>query len=108
MDSSSKDARTVVTMPERSIGLVPGEDSPSCFFLDPLHLKPGHFGIKLRRTLIYWMYDAFNPPLNSGGKDSMDQEEKEEGCVNYFGYTIPELSHVCRTSQSEIEHTIHN
>ena len=72
MDSSSKDAKTMVTIPAQSIGLVPGEDSPSCFFLDPLHLKPGRFGSKLRGTLIYWMYDAFNPPLNSGGKDLMD------------------------------------
>ena len=63
LDSSSKDVNTMVTMPSRSIGLVPREDSPSCFFLDPLHLKPGNFGSKLRGTLSHLMYDPFDPPV---------------------------------------------
>mmetsp|Transcript_27834 Transcript_27834/g.50329 ORF Transcript_27834/g.50329 Transcript_27834/m.50329 type:complete len:629 (+) Transcript_27834:200-2086(+) len=109
MDSSStKDVKQMVTMPARSIGLVPGEDSPSCFFLDPLHLKAGHFGSKLRGTLSRWMYDPFDPPVESVGKESMDHEGKEEVGVNSFGYTVSELAYICRTSLSEIEYAIHN
>ena len=77
-DSSStaaaKGKKELVTMPARSIGLVPGEESPSCFFLDPLHLQPGHFASKLRGSLSRWMYDPFDPPLpvvsNEGKEDA--------------------------------------
>ncbi len=83
---------TLVTMPARSVGLVPGEDSPSCFFLDPAHLAPGHFASKLRAALGRWTYDPFDPPPPESG-DS-------------FGYTVDELAHVCRTSRSEIRHAV--
>ena len=103
-DSSStaavKGKKELVTMPARSIGLVPGEESPSCFFLDPLHLQPGHFASKLRGSLSRWMYDPFDPP-----PPVVSNEGKEEV---KFGYTIQELAHICRTSQSEIEYAIHN
>lgn len=109
LDSSTfrnnKEGRELITMPARSIGVIPGEDSPdSTFFLDPCHLTPGHFGGKLRGTLSRWMYDPFDPPQESG------EEEGEGGgdAKMWFGYTIAELAHVCRTSQSEIDYAIHN
>ena len=71
-------------------------------------MKPGHFASKLRSSLSRWMYDPFDPPM------VMEEESSEEGNDNtnnnllLFGYTIPELAHICRTSQSEIEYAIHN
>jgi len=100
-DSSAKGKKELVTMPARSIGLVPGEESPSCFFLDPLHLQPGHFASKLRGSLSRWMYDPFDPPPPVVSNEGRKEEVK-------FGYTIQELAHICRTSQSEIEYAIHN
>jgi hypothetical protein len=40
--------KKLTTMPARSVGLIPGEESPACFFLEPVHLKQGHFASKLR------------------------------------------------------------
>ena len=92
--SSNGNGKTLVSMPARSVGLVPGEDSPSCFFLDPCHLKEGHFAGKLRGCLSRWTFDPFDPPVEGAGK--------------IFGYTVAELAHVCRTSQSEMEDAVHN
>ena len=104
-DELEKKKTKLFTMPARSVGLVPGEESPATFFLDPLHLKPGHFASKLRTSLSGWMYDPFDPPV-------VMEEESSEECIKntnlLFGYTIPELAHICRTSQSEIEYAICN
>ena len=87
-DSSDK-SKQLTTMPARSVGPIPGEDSPACFFLDPVHLKPGHFADKLRWALSRWVYDPLNPP---DGK---------------FGYSLNDLAHICRTSESEIKYALH-
>mmetsp|Transcript_31083 Transcript_31083/g.65582 ORF Transcript_31083/g.65582 Transcript_31083/m.65582 type:complete len:658 (-) Transcript_31083:124-2097(-) len=103
-----KQQKALVTMPARSVGQVPGEESPATFFLDPLHLQPGHFGSKLRSTLSSWMYDPFDPPCPPVAESTQEGgEEEKEGGVR-FGYTIAELAHVCRTSTSEMEYAIHN
>eukprot|EP00986_Skeletonema_menzelii_P006034 scaffold2280_cov158-Skeletonema_menzelii.AAC.5 len=81
----------LVTMPARSIGVVPGENSPSCFFLDPMVLPQGHFANKLRTVLSQWVYNPLEPPSTS-----------------LFGYTTRELAHICRSSLSEIEYALSN
>ena len=81
----------LVTMPARSIGVVPGENSPSCFFLDPMVLPQGHFANKLRTVLSRWVYNPLEPPSTS-----------------LFGYTTRELAHICRSSLSEIEYALSN
>ena len=101
-DELEKNNKKLITMPARSVGLVPGEESPATFFLDPLHLQPGHFASKLRASLSRWMYDPFDPPV------VMEGSSEEGNNKLMFGYTIPELAHICRTSQSEIEYAIHN
>ena len=127
-DSSSSNSNTnkrqkmetsteMVTMPARSIGLIPGEDSPSCFFLDPEYLPPGHFAKRLRGTLSRWVYDPLDPPLlsfrrNEGDdKDEIMEEQQPSSSSSsspVFGYTIQELAHICRTSTMEIEHAINH
>ena len=87
-DSSDKN-KQLTTMPARSVGLVPGEESPACFFLEPVHLKPGHYAAKLRWALSRWVYDPLDPPE---GK---------------FGYSLSDLAHICRTSESEIQYALH-
>ena len=83
-----------MTRAARSIGLVPGKDSPACFFLEPLRLPPGHTGRALREALSRWVYDPFKPPA----------EGSREGTM--FGYTVPKLAHICRASQPKIEHAV--
>jgi len=102
LDDDNNKKKELVTMPARSIGLIPGEDSPSCFFLDPAHLQPGHFANKLRGSLSRWMYDPFDPPA------AAEEKEEEGGSAMMFGYTIPELAHICRTSLSEIEYAMNH
>lgn len=87
-------AGQLVTMPARSIGVVPGENSPSCFFLDPMVLPQGHFANKLRTVLGRWVYNPLEPPLASS--------------TALFGYTIRELAHICRSSLAEIEYALGN
>jgi hypothetical protein len=82
--------KKLTTMPARSVGLIPGEESPACFFLEPIHLKPGHYAHKLRWALSHWVYDPFDLPE---GK---------------FGYTLTELGHICRTSESEVGYALWN
>ncbi len=103
-DATVQPPPLVTTVPARSIGLVPGEDSPSCFFLDPSHLPPGHFAPTLRRILSRWVYDPVHPPTS-------EEEEEEEPTLarsSVFGYSIPEIAHVCRTSIGEVEYAIGN
>ena len=84
--------KQLVTMPARSIGVVPGENSPSCFFLDPMVLPQGHyFANKLRTVLGRWIYNPLEPPSTS---------------TALFGYAIRELAHICRSSLSEIEYAL--
>lgn len=85
--------KQLVTMPARSIGVVPGENSPSCFFLDPMVLPQGHFANKLRTVLGRWVYNPLEPPSTS---------------TVLFGYTIRELAHICRSSLAEIEYALSN
>ena len=89
--------KKLVTMPARSIGKVPGEDTPSCFFLDPMVLPKGHFANKLRTLLSRWVYNPLEPPSLSGGGES-------SGAL--FGYTSRELAHICRSSLAEIEYAL--
>jgi hypothetical protein len=91
----------LVTMPARSIGTVPGENSPSCFFLDPVILPQGHFASKLRGALSRWVYDVFEPPSLLLGGDG-------DSSTILFGYTTRELAHICRSSLSEIEYALSN
>ncbi|KAL3794150.1 hypothetical protein HJC23_012857 [Cyclotella cryptica] len=86
---STASTKKITTMPARSVGLIPGEESPACFFLEPIHLKPGHYASKLRWALSRWVYDPLDPP----------KEEK-------FGYNLGELSHICRTSEAEIGYAL--
>lgn len=89
--SGIKDTHKLITRPARSIGLVPGEDSPSCFFLEPMRLQPGHFRSVLREALSRHVYDPFDPPTESA-----------------LGYKISDLAHICRSSQPEIEYAVKN
>eukprot|EP00984_Skeletonema_dohrnii_P003281 scaffold1088_cov120-Skeletonema_dohrnii-CCMP3373.AAC.4 len=84
--------KQLVTMPARSIGVVPGENSPSCFFLDPMVLPQGHFANKLRTALGRWVYNPLEPP----------------SAAALFGYTTRELAHICRSSLSEMEYALSN
>lgn len=88
-------AKELVSMPARSIGVVPGENSPSCFFLEPVALPKGHFSTKLRTALSRWVYDPLEPPPSLSTSA-------------LFGYTTRELAHICRSSLSEIEYAISN
>lgn len=88
-------AKELVSMPARSIGVVPGENSPSCFFLEPVALPEGHFATKLRTALSRWVYDPLEPPPSLSSSA-------------LFGYTTSELAHICRSSLSEIEYAISN
>jgi len=92
--------KQLVSMPARSVGTVPGENSPSCFFLDPVVLPQGHFASKLRGALSRWVFDVFEPQsLLGGGGDSS---------TTLFGYTTRELAHICRSSLSEINYALNN
>ena len=82
--------KQLTTMPARSVGLIPGEDSPACFFLEPIHLQSGHYASKLRWALSRWVYDPLDPP----GDDVK------------FGYSLSDLAHICRTSESEIGYAL--
>lgn len=82
--------KQLTTMPARSVGLVPGEESPACFFLEPVHLQSGHYAPKLRWALSRWVYDPLDPP----GDDLK------------FGYGLSDLAHICRTSESEIGYAL--
>ncbi|KAL7486567.1 hypothetical protein ACHAW6_012174 [Cyclotella cf. meneghiniana] len=86
---STSTTTKLTTMPARSVGLVPGEEAPACFFLEPIHLKPGHYASKLRWALSRWVYDPLDHP----------KEAK-------FGYNLGELAHICRTSETEIGYAL--
>jgi len=118
-DKSSKQSpepsKELVTMPARSIGLVPGENSPSCFFLEPVHLPHGHFAKKLRGALKRWVFDPLDPPSFENGqvefeRNSAQIDVKSASTTSplLFGYTIEELAYICRTSQGEIRHAVKN
>lgn len=98
-NNDTTSSSNLTTMPARSIGVIPGEESPSTFFLDPVHLHPGHYGNRLRSILGRWVFDPLDPPFGSSGSS--------EGMDKKFGYTLSELSHICRTSQSEMEYALH-
>lgn len=91
-DGSNKRQKTdkLTTMPARSVGLIPGEESPACFFLEPVALHKGHYASKLRWALSRWVYDPLDPPNG------------------VFGYTLSELGHICRTSEYEIGYALKN
>ncbi|KAL3770968.1 hypothetical protein ACHAWU_005297 [Discostella pseudostelligera] len=107
-DGNEHVKQQLVTIPARSIGLVPGEDSPACFFLDPFHLPPGHFANQLRRILSRWMYDPFDPPPPLPPTTSEEDDANTTTSQYQFGYSIPEIAHICRTSCSEVEYAIGN
>lgn len=112
---SSEPSKAFVTMAARSIGLVPGENSPSCFFLEPVHLPHGHFAKKLRGALKRWVFDPLDPPLLENGQVDLEQNSAQIDVKSasrtsplLFGYTIEELAYICRTSQGEIRHAVKN
>ncbi|KAL7469835.1 hypothetical protein ACHAXS_010086 [Conticribra weissflogii] len=114
-NQSPEPPTALVNMPARSIGLVPGENSPSCFFLEPVHLPSGHFAKKLRGALKRWVFDPLDPPSLESGREESELNSEQTGMKSasttlplLFGYTVEELAYICRTSQGEIQHAVKN